>query len=173
MRTTTSAIWLAKSQVGYREGRTSSGSYNNDQKYSDQLPGFDWSDRQPWCATFVQWCLWQVGVDVPPGARSASCYYSAKAYRDAGRWSSYPVVGGQVFYGPNGSTHTGIVYRYDDTYTYAIEGNTNSTGSPEGNGVYRKKRVRRDDWVFGYGIPYYQGKANSPSPYWKGRNMGG
>jgi hypothetical protein len=170
METTASAISIAKSQVGYREGR-SNGHPNNDQKYSDQLPNFAWSDKQPWCATFYHWCLWQVQVNVPAGARSASCAASVAAYKKAGRFTEYPVVGGQIFFGKGGGSHTGIVVRYDNTYVYTIEGNTNSTGSPEGDGVYEKKRVRRDTYVYGYGIPYYDGKADTPDPKWQGRSL--
>lgn len=170
MLTTASAILIARSQIGYREGRTGA-RYNNDQKYSDQLPGFAWSDKQPWCATFVQWLYWQTGVSVPSGARSASCANSCAAYKKAGRFTEYPVVGAQIFFGPRGGTHTGIVERYDGTYVYTIEGNTNTNGSPEGNGIYRKRRVRRDVYVYGYGIPYFRGKANSPDPKWSGREM--
>lgn len=165
------AIRIASSQVGYREGKSASGRNNNDQKYSDQLPGFAWSDFQPWCATFVQWCLWQVGVSVAPGARSAGCAISAAAYRKAGRFTEYPGIGFQVFFGANGGTHTGIVYKYDDDYIYTIEGNTNDNGSAEGDGVYRKKRARKVDYVYGYGIPYYKGKAESADPKWNGKEM--
>jgi hypothetical protein len=166
-----SAIRIARSQAGYREGKTGN-KYNNDQKFSDQLPGFTWSDKQPWCATFVQWCLWQVGVAVPPGARSASCANSAAAYKKAGRWTEYPVIGGQVFYGKNGGTHTGLVYDFDDTYVLAIEGNTNDDGSAEGDGVYLKKRLRRSDYVFGYGIPLYKNVLKSADPKWNGKAGG-
>lgn len=164
------AVRIATSQTGYKEG-VSRGRGNNDQKYSDQLPGFSWSDGQPWCATFVQWCLWQVGVSVPQGARSASCQISASAYRNAGRFTEYPGVAFQVFFGPEGGTHTGIVYRYDDTYIYTVEGNTNVTGSPEGDGVYKRKRLRKTDYVYGYGVPYYSSKAISADPHWDGKDM--
>lgn len=166
-----SAIEIATSQVGYKEAKSSTGRFNNDQKYSDQLPGFEWSDFQPWCATFVQWCLWQVGVKVPAGARSAGCAISVAAYKKAGRFTEYPGVGFQVFFGRNGGTHTGIVYKYDDTYIYTIEGNTNEDGSPEGNGVYKKKRLRKVDYVYGYGIPFYSGKAKTADPKWDGKEL--
>jgi hypothetical protein len=170
MYNTTSAIHLAKSQIGYHEGR-SNGHWNNDQKYSLQLPGFAWSDKQPWCATFVQWVYWQVGVAVPAGARSASCALACVAYKKAGRFTEYPVVGAQVFYGKDGGTHTGIVTSYDETHVYTIEGNTNTSGSAEGDGVYAKTRIRRDAYVYGYGIPYFQGAADTPDPRWKGKDM--
>lgn len=170
MYTTTAAVRIARSQVGYHEGR-SNGHWDNNQKYSDQLPGFSWSDGQPWCATFVQWCLWQVGVPVPAGARSASCSASVASYKRAGRFTEYPGIGFQVFYGSGGGTHTGLVYAYDDTYVYAVEGNTNTTGSAEGDGVYEKKRVRRDAYVYGYGIPYYESVCKSADPKWNGRDL--
>lgn len=170
MYKTASAIAVATSQVGYKEGFTGT-RHNNNQKYSDQLPGFAWSDFQPWCATFVQWCLWQVGVEVPTGARSAGCATSVAAYKKAGRFSEYPGIGFQVFFGPSGATHTGIVYKYDDTYIYTIEGNTNADGSAEGDGVYKKKRLRKVDYVYGYGIPYYKGTAKTADPKWNGKEL--
>ena len=165
-----SAIEVASSQVGYREGKTGP-SWDNDQKYSDQLPGFGWSDFKAWCATFAQWCFWQVGVKVPLGAQSASCLASVAAYKKAGRFTEYPGKGFQVFYGPKGGTHTGIVQGYDSTYIYTIEGNTNDSGSAEGNGVYKKRRLRKSDYVYGYGIPYYKGKAQSADPKWNGKEL--
>ncbi len=171
MRDTASAIYIARSQIGYKEGKSSSGHWDNNQKYSDQLPGFAWSDGQPWCATFVQWCLWQVGVSVPSGARSASCLTSVKAYKKYSRFTEYPVVGAQVFFGSGGGTHTGLVYKYDRDYVYTIEGNTNATGSPEGDGVYTKKHARRSDYVYGYGLPYYNGIADTPDPRWDGKSL--
>jgi hypothetical protein len=170
MKTVADAVAIATSQVGYKEGKTGTRN-NNDQKYSDQLPGFAWSDFKAWCATFVQWSLWQVGVSVPDGARSASCANSVAAYKKAGRFSEYPGVGFQVFFGANGGTHTGLVYKYDDTYIYTIEGNTNNDGSAEGDGVYKKKRLRKVAYVYGYGIPYYSGKAKSADPKWTGKEL--
>lgn len=172
MYTVTSTIHIAKSQIGYKEGKTAAGRPNNDQKYSDQLPGFAWSDKQPWCATWAQWCLWQTGVSVPEGARSAGCANSVAAYKKAGRFAEYPGKGFQVFYGPNGGTHTGLVWDFDDEFIYTIEGNTNTSGSPEGDGVYYRKRTRRVAFVYGYGIPYYEGKGESADPKWNGRELG-
>lgn len=170
MYSASDAVHLASTQVGYHEGRTGS-HYNNNQKFSDQLTGFAWSDGQPWCATFAQWCLWQVGVNVATGARSASCAASVHAYGMAGRFTLYPGIGFQVFYGPKGGTHTGIVESYDDTYIYTIEGNTNDDGSAEGDGVYKKKRLRKVDYVYGYGVPYYKGKTKSADPKWNGKEL--
>lgn len=165
-----SAVFVAKSQLDYQEGR-SAGTWNNIQKYSKQLPSFRWSDGQPWCLVFVQWCLFQTGIEVPPGARSASCRASCAAFKKAERFTEWPVTGAIVFYGVGGRTHAGLVTGWDDQFVYTVEGNTNTSGGPEGNGVYAKKRARRDDYVHGYGLPYYPyDKAVSPGP-WSGKSL--
>ena len=167
-----SVLKLASSQVGYHEGK-SGGHWNNHQKYSDQVPGLGRSDGQPWCCTFANWCINQAGVAVPAGAITASCAAGVAAYKKAHRWTEYPVVGAQVFYGPGGGTHTGIVQKWDDVYVWATEGNTNTNGSAEGDGVYGKKRTRRDPYVYGYGIPYYENDTgNTPDPIWRNRSLG-
>ncbi|MFD5308175.1 CHAP domain-containing protein [Streptomyces ardesiacus] len=155
-------VSIAKGEVGYREGKTGS-SYNNKQKYSGQVPGLEWSNFQPWCATFVSWAAMKAGVEsLYP--RTASCLVGAAWFKKLGRWSEYPAVGAQVFYGPNGGTHTGLVYDYDATYVYTVEGNTNDSGSAEGNGVYLKKRRRRDAYVYGYGYPKFSDGIKSADP---------
>lgn len=167
-----SVLQLADSQVGYQEGR-SGGHWNNRQKYSLQVPGLAWSDGQPWCATFANWCIGQAGVKVPAGAVTASCAAGVAAYKKVKRFTEYPLIGAQVFYGPGGGKHTGIVKAYDDTYIWAVEGNTNSDGSAEGDGVYVKKRKRRDPYVYGYGIPYYENNTgDTPDPIWRNKPLG-
>jgi hypothetical protein len=167
-----SVLKLAQSQVGYQEGR-SGGHWNNHQKYSDQVPGLAWSDGQPWCCTFANWCFVQGGIAVPAGALTASCSAGVAAYKKVKRFTEYPVTGAQVFYGKGGGTHTGIVLRWDDTSIWAVEGNTNTSGSAEGDGVYVKKRARRDPYVYGYGLPYYEKDvANTPDPVWRNKSLG-
>lgn len=155
---------IAKGEVGYREGK-SGGHYNNHQKYSPEVPGLEWSQNQAWCATFVSWCAMKAGLaDLYP--RTASCWTGVQWFKQRGRFSEYPAIGAQVFFGSGGGTHTGLVYDYDDTYVYTIEGNTNDSGSAEGNGVYKKKRRRRDAYVYGYGYPAFPEGIQSADPKW-------
>ncbi|WP_328691411.1 peptidoglycan-binding protein [Streptomyces phaeochromogenes] len=155
-------VEIAKKEVGYHEGK-SGGHWNNDQKYSDQVPGLEWSDGMAWCATFVYWCAYKASAgSLFP--KTASCATGVSWYKKANRWSEYPAKGAQVFFGAGGGTHTGLVYDYDDTYVYTVEGNTNLTGSPEGDGVYFKKRLRRDSYVYGYGLPKYPDGIESADP---------
>ncbi|MGW5130893.1 CHAP domain-containing protein [Streptomyces sp. NPDC004135] len=157
---------LAETQVGVHEGKNSSGHWNNNQQYSDEVPGLEWSDYQAWCATFVSWLAYKAGAsDLFP--RTASCLTGVNWFKQRGRFSEYPAVGSQVFFGKNGGTHTGIVVSYDDDFIYTIEGNTNDNGSAEGDGVYRKKRARRDAYTYGYGYPKYAEGIKSADPKFK------
>jgi hypothetical protein len=157
---------IAKAEVGYHEGR-SNGHWNNFQKYSPAVPGLEWSQNQAWCATFVSWVALKAGVaDLYP--RTASCAVGVSWFKNAGRFSEYPAVGAQIFYGNGGGSHTGIVYAYDDTYAYTYEGNTNASGGAEGDGVYAKKRVRRDAYVYGYGLPKFPEGIKSADPKFAG-----
>lgn len=149
-------IKVAKAEVGYHEGRTGT-TWNNHQKYSEQVPGLAWSDGQPWCATFVSWCAMKADL-AAYFPRTASTDAAAKWWKDRHQWSEYPAIGAQVLFGTAGDmNHTGLVYAYDGTYIYTVEGNTNTSGSREGDGVYLKKRLRAGTNVQGYGYPKIPG----------------
>lgn len=157
-------IAMARSQIGVREGY-SNGHWNNDQKYSKELPGFAWSNRQAWCDTFVAWVFWKcalLNILKPP---SAGVWTSYQGWLKAGRFTEYPTLGAQVIFGRN--VHTGIVVAYDANYIWTVEGNTNDTGSAEGNGVYERRRNRRDSQITGYGVPQFpDGVIVSADPHW-------
>lgn len=156
-------ISKAKSQVGYREGRSGK-SWNNDQKYSKSQPELAWSNRMAWCATFVCWCFREVFGNYKPifGSTAAVAVFRDRAKAN-NRFSEYPAVGAVLILGRSG-VHTGIVYAYDNTYIYTVEGNTNDSGSPEGNGVYLKRRTRKS--VYGYLYPAYPEGIASADPKW-------
>jgi hypothetical protein len=160
--TAAAVIKVAKAEVGYKEGY-SGGHWNNNQKYSKAVPGLEWSNYQAWCCTFVAWCARQAGAGSLYPV-TAGCANAVSWFKNQGRFSEYPAIGAQVFFGSGGGTHTGIVYDYDGTYIYTIEGNTNTSGSAEGNGVYLKKRARRESYVYGYGYPQFAGGIKSADP---------
>lgn len=159
-------IRVAKAEVGYHEGY-SGGHWNNYQKFSPAVPGLEWSQNQAWCATFAAWCFQQAGMPKGSYPVTASCALGVAWWKQQNRFSEYPAIGAQVFFGPGGGSHTGLVYAYDATYIYTVEGNTNSSGSAEGDGVYLKKRARRDTYVYGYGYPAYPGGIVTADPTWK------
>lgn len=158
-------IDVATTQVGVHEGR-SDGHWNNDQRYSDEVPGLEWSDGQPWCATFVSWCAMKAGLEALY-SRTASCDVAGGWFKQRHAWSEYPAIGAQVFYGsPSDLNHTGIVIDYDADTITTIEGNTNDDGGREGDGVYRKVRQRRSTNVIGYGYPAFPEGIVSADPAW-------
>lgn len=167
MSVTDAVIKAVKAEIGYHEGR-SNGHWNNHEKYADQVPGLGWVDdaEAAWCAVFAAWAF-QTGK-APKGSYpvTASCAYGVSWFKNKKRWSEYPAIGAQVFYGKNGGTHTGIVVDYDATFVYTVEGNTNLTGSPEGDGVYAKTHRRTDPYIYGYGYPLYDEGIKSADPAW-------
>ncbi|MEU3351307.1 peptidoglycan-binding protein [Streptomyces sp. NPDC037389] len=158
----------ARSEVGYQEG-FSGGHWDNSQKFSGAVPGLAWSDEQPWCSTFVSWVFQEAGAsDLAPV--TASCFEGVSWFEDQGRFSEYPGIGAVVYFGSGGGTHVGIVTSYTDDTIYTVEGNTNDSGSAEGDGVYRKARPRKSSYVYGYGYPAYPEGIVVADPEWKGRD---
>jgi len=161
-------IAVAKAEVGTHESR-SGGHWVNDSKYNrwfGKIPGYDRDGYgYPWCAVFVAWCADKAGLaSLYP--KTAGCSTAVAWFKNQGRFSEYPAIGAQVFYGPGGGSHTGLVYNFDGTYIYTIEGNTNTDGSAEGDGVYLKRRARRDSYVYGYGYPKFAEGIKSADPKW-------
>jgi hypothetical protein len=160
-------LTIAAGEVGYHEGKNASG-WDNIQKYSEQVPGLGWSDGQPWCCVYVAWCAMKAGLSSLYPV-TASCSTAVAWFKAKGRWSDYPAIGAQVFYGSGGTAHTGIVHSYDATNIYVYEGNTNNNGSAEGDGVYDKTRVRTDTYVYGYGLPAFKEGVTTADPNLKGK----
>jgi len=158
MRTTAAkVINQCASQEGYREGADN---------YNKYAPIAGHANHEAWCATFLVAEFKVAGQELPPGADTAGCWENVQAFKRAGRFSVYPAVGAIFFIGDSGDEHTGLVYKYDGSNIYTIEGNTNTDGSANGNGVY--KRVRERSSIYGYGYPNYSDAIVSADPKWGG-----
>lgn len=138
---------VLRSQLGYREGPRS-----NEQKYSPAVPGLEWSQYQPWCATFTCWVFLQAGgtagEDFP---LTASCLQQAAWGRSRGRLHTSPRVGDLVLFGPNGGTHVEVVTRVSGGTFWSIGGNTSGSWGgnfANGDGVYEKSRAVSAAWGF-------------------------
>lgn len=155
---------LLRDQKGYHEGRDPSGNWNNHQKFSAQTAGLEWSDYQAWCHTFVSWGADELDErDALP--ITASCLTGVAWFKNRDRWTDYPVLGGLFYMGSGGGDHVGVVYAYDADSIYTIEGNTNSGGSYQGDGVYERTRPRRGAGSpYGYGIPRFSEPTVSADP---------
>lgn len=146
-------IEVALAEVGYHEGA------NNYNKYASDLDKwYGWSlQNQPWCDVYVDHCFVEAyGLELaskllcePIGGASASCAISMKHFQDAGRFSfDSPQVGDQVFFGPGGSSHTGLVIAVNGNNFETIEGNTSDQ-------VLRRSHSVGDGYTYGFGHPDY------------------
>ena len=147
-----------RAEKGYKEGAS------NWTKFPPAVPGLEWAQNQPWCHTFASWGADELGER---GALpiTAGCFVGVDWFKARGRWTDYPVLGGLFYMGAGGGTHVGVVYAYDADWIYTIEGNTNTNGSANGDGVYERKRPRRGAGSpYGYGIPYFSEATVSADP---------
>lgn len=135
-------IALAKTQVGVREGA------NNHTLYGVWYG----MNNVAWCAIFISWLAWKSGVkDIPKHAYTPA---GAQYFKDKKQWGTKPRVGA-IAYFYNASlgriAHVELVVKVNaDGSFYSIGGNTNNTGSREGNGVYLQRRASTRGGGFGY-----------------------
>jgi len=134
-----------------------------------------------WCAAFVCWVLGQANVENPKTAWAASLFPNdkviwkqgmvAKSYkaqsekrsvrtclpdRQATRNSQHTTkkacVFGLYFRSLKRIAHCGFIDQWGEKEAITVEGNTNDSGSREGDGVYRKRRPIKSlyavaDWI--------------------------
>lgn len=176
-------IALAESEVGYLEkktdayldDKTANAGSNNYTKYArdlDAISGFYNGKKQghAWCDVFVDWLFVKCfGVEAAldllcahMGSSGAGCTYSLNYYIRKNqffkRGESKPQVGDQIFFGAVGnSSHTGIVYKVDNSKVYTIEGNTSGASGvvANGGGVCKKSYSLGYSSIAGYGRPNY------------------
>ncbi len=133
------------SQIGVREFTG-----KNDGIHVEKYLSYVWLKKgQPWCAAFVSWTFGQSGVKK---ARSGGCVQlmeqGVTVYKGARTLPNRPPpLHGDVFFiwyaNKNRVAHTGFIDQWGDEIVTTVEGNTNAAGSREGDGVYRKKRLKR------------------------------
>jgi peptidoglycan hydrolase-like protein with peptidoglycan-binding domain len=180
MYTASKLIAIAEAEVGYLEKETNSqldsklanAGDENYTKYARDLKAAGYyngnKNGYAWCDVFVDWCHYMAAnkdaklaqdTICQTGSLGAGCKYSARYYRNAGRFHTSPKVGDQIFFGKTGDeTHTGIVYKVDSTKVYTIEGNTSSEPGvvPNGGAVRKKSYKLNYSKIVGYGRPKYE-----------------
>lgn len=145
---------IAASQIGYHEGKSKSGEWNNDTMFGVWY-GMNFA---AWCAIFVSWCASVAGFSkiIPKHAYTPDghSWFASRGLADgrkppnrkgvAATGRGKPRAGDimYVYSASNGRiSHVGIVEEVlAGGYVRSIEGNTNTTGSASGDGVYRLKR---------------------------------
>lgn len=149
---------------------------NSGPQVEDYLRYVNLGRGQPWCAAFICWVYGQAGVENPRSGWSPDLFKRTKVvwtraesiklkgkseqgYRASGM--GYEVSGrrlmglqprfGDVFgiYFPEKEriAHAGFVDQWEDTWLITVEGNTSISGSREGDGVYRKRRLVKSIYV--------------------------
>lgn len=138
----------ARPEIGTHEGRSANGNWNNDVKYARWYG----MNGQPWCAMFISWVAAQAGAtNIIP--RFAYTPTGAAWFRARNAYGSRPQVGAIGFLSAPGVGihHTFFVESVNANGTFTtIEGNTNTTGSAQGDGVYRLIRRVGGQYTFGY-----------------------
>jgi LysM repeat protein len=113
----------------------------------------------PWCASFVNWTYMQCGYDFnldAPGWVPSWFPNSKLIYTRAGINKAPPQPGDLIgiWYESKGRlAHIGFYEDQSGDWIISIEGNTNEGGSREGDGVYRKIRMKRtihsiSSWIY-------------------------
>lgn len=131
-------LTVAISQDGYREGRDNSG-WNNDNAFGVWYP----MNYASWCAMFVSWCAWRAGIPESVIYKHAYTPYGWKWFQDHGRAVATPKRG-DIFYVYSPSMgvvhHIGLVDSVGNGVIRTVEGNTNTSGAVQGDGVHRLTR---------------------------------
>ena len=186
-------INVALSQVGYREGSYSGDTSGaNDGSYLNYTESNYWyhnnvsSDMPvggsyaPWCATFVSWCAEMANIPSSIIGRSTvasrhsygfdvvfyaggSTLYSSSDNDSRFMGYNYTPKKGDLFFTRSWS-HVGLVVGVSGSYVITVEGNTNSDGSAEGDGVFRRSSRRIADLYFG--VPDYEESYLSSCTYY-------
>lgn len=142
-------IEFATKEVGVREVGDNSGKRVREYQAATTLGGSHW----PWCAAFVAFIIALVCRALKIKnlwCNSASCDVILAFARAQGILHSTPQPGDVflVMASKYDATHTGFVISVNGARFTEISGNTNNTGSRNGNGVYRQTRTNGDRYLF-------------------------
>ena len=161
MATAQDVLNVAKSQIGYKEGK------NNWTKYGQEYG----MNNVSWCMIFVWWCFKHAGAENLI-KKIASCTQEWNAMKAQAVSKSSLRPGDIVFFDWDHSgdcDHVGIVEAAGSSQVTTIEGNTsagNSGSQSNGDGVYR--RYRNYSQIAKAFRPKYSGSpAPSGNPYIK------
>lgn len=177
MATAKQFITVLASQIGYREGYDSKNGYwNNDNKFGIWYG----MNKVAWCAQFISWGANEVGALGTVVPKFAAVSVALKWYRARNQTGVWPPQRGDIgmlrTYNPSAwwadpdgwaTAHVFAVDYFvadpgnpDAGTVVTVEGNTNDSGSAQGNGVYR---LRRRDTRQGKAIIYARPKWD-PEP---------
>lgn len=148
-------VATALREVGTKEY----GGNNRGARVEEYLASTKLGPNFPWCAAYVRWCHAQCGVDLQPARAFAAAAQYATAHEvfRKGQLEDYDPLGpghewerisedADVFtlwYSKlNRIGHCGIIIGETEKYIETCEGNTSESGSRDGDGVLRRRRMK-------------------------------
>lgn len=136
-------IKLAESQLYVREAT----GHNDGTQVERYLKSVDLRRGDAWCAAFMSWLHLELNIPNPESGYSPNWFRNNLVFKQ-GQKRIIPFVSrpGQVIGlwipAKNRIGHVGMITGETKLHYLTIEGNTNSMGSDEGDGVYRKIRKK-------------------------------
>lgn len=134
---------IYRHEIGVRELT----GHNDGVRVEQYLASCHLTKGNPWCAAFVTWSYKQAGIKTvisgyaPNWFPTSSVIYSRR--KKGGSIPGTADVFGIYFPSKKRIAHVGFI---DDwpagSFAVTVEGNTNEAGSREGDGVYRKRRLK-------------------------------
>lgn len=117
----------------------------------DYLARVNITSPAPWCMAFVVWCLREAGIAPDLFPTTGSCTYALNWARHHDVLCQDPEAGDVFILVDPGHVwghHCGFVTGVKGNVVYTIEGNTDTTGSPEGYEVAARERHTSNEIVF-------------------------
>lgn len=138
---------LYDSQIGVRE----IGGANRGASVEMYLASVELGPGYAWCAAFVSWCYQNANIQAPLSGWVPSYALKDKRIYHRGKFEKTTPQQGDVFMlwytNKNRPAHIGFVDQWGEKWIITVEGNTNDAGSREGDGVYRKRRLKKQIWA--------------------------
>jgi hypothetical protein len=135
------------SQLGVREAT----GHNDGVEVEKYLASCRLKAGNPWCAAFVNWTLEQCNAPHRESGWSPAWFTDKTTILSSGNDAGYRPQPGDVFgiyfTEKHRVAHVGFILQWNGDKVTTIEGNTNTMGSREGDGVYKKIRLRKQIYV--------------------------
>lgn len=137
-------IESARQEIGTRE-KTGN---NDGEQVGKYLASTGLDQGYAWCAAFINWNYEKCGYEGPDKAAWSPSWFPdhATIFKRKVVEGVHPQGGdvfGIYFRSKGRIAHVGLIEKWKPDQVITIEGNTNKAGSREGDGVYRRRRLKR------------------------------
>ena len=131
-----------RNEIGVREA-----GYNRGSRVEEYQRAAGLRKGDAWCAAFTTFVYKHCGMKTPryPGY-SPNWFTPESIISTRGVHKSQPIAGdliGIYFQNLGRIAHIGFYDGESSTFVFTVEGNTGSGGGREGDGVYKRKRIKR------------------------------